>query len=134
MTHEELRTLRERAKELNRVNQEIERLRAFVQKTSPNLDGMPHGGQAGDVMADYVAKADKWLDLRIELAGKIMEEIISLSEEITHLPKPTADVLWKYYAEGKSIKQIANEIHYSRRQAYNLWNDGKRELMKGASK
>jgi DNA-directed RNA polymerase specialized sigma24 family protein len=134
MTAEELKDLRELSKRLNRVNQEIERLRAFVEKTSPNLDGMPHGGQQNDAMADYVAKADQWLDLRIELAGKIMEEIISLSGEITELPKPTADVLWKYYAEGKSIRQIANEIHYSRRQTYNLWNDGKRRLMKGANK
>ena len=130
MTESELKSIRELAIRLNRVNDEIERLRSYVQRTSPSLDGMPHGGQHDDAMADYAAEVERWLDDRIELAGKIMEEIKSLSDEIVELKKPTADIIWMYYAEGKSIRQIANILHYSRRQVYNKWNEGKRKLIK----
>lgn len=130
MTEEELRSLREKAIQLNRVNREIDRIRSFVMHTSPNLDGMPHGGQNVDAMASYVAEVEQWLDEKTELAGKIMEEIISLSEEIMKLQKPTADIIWKYYAEGKNIRQIAIETHYSRRQTYNKFNEGRRRLLK----
>lgn len=130
MTEDELKSLREKAIQLSRVNREIDRIRSYVLHTSPNLDGMPHGGQNVDAMAAYVANVEDWLNEKTELAGKMMEEIISLSEEIMKLQKPTADIIWKYYAEGKNIRQIAIETHYSRRQTYNKFNEGKRRLLK----
>lgn len=128
MTIEELNRLRYLAIEVVRVNEQIERLRAYVQRTSPGFDGMPHGTAYHDAFAEYVANVDQYLDLRIELAGKMQEEIISLSAEIMSLPKPQADTLWKYYAEGKGIRRIAREMHYDKRHVYRLLRQGEHNV------
>ena len=128
MTLDELRNLRELAIRLNRINEEIDRLRSFVLKVTSSFDGMPHSGQQHDAMAEYVANVDQYLDLRIELAGKMQEEIISLSAEIMSLPKPQADTLWKYYAEGKGIRRIAREMHYDKRHVYRLLRQGEHNV------
>lgn len=128
MTLDELRNLRELAIRLNRINEQIDRLRLYVQRTSPGLDGMPHGTAYHDAFAEYVANVDAYLDLRIELSGKMYEEILSLSEEILALPKPQADTLWRYYAEGKGIRRIAREMHYDKRHVYRLLRQGEHNV------
>ena len=50
MTLDELRNLRELAIRLNRINEEIDRLRSFVMKVTVNFDGMPHSSQQHDAM------------------------------------------------------------------------------------
>lgn len=128
MTMAELKRLRSLAIELAKVNEQIERLRLYVQRTSPGLDGMPHGTAYHDAFAEYVANVDAYLDTRIELAGKISEEIISLSEEIMALPRPQSETVWKYYAEGKGIRRIAREMHYDKRHVYRLLRQGEQNV------
>ena len=45
MTMDDLKGLRELHRERQRIIDRMEQLRASVQRTSPNLDGMPRGGQ-----------------------------------------------------------------------------------------
>ena len=130
MTLDELRNLRELAIRLNRINEEIDRLRSFVMKVTSSFDGMPHSGQQHDAMAEYVAEAEEWIDRRIETAGKMMEEVMSLSDEISELTRPQATVIFGYYAEGKSIRRMARELHYSERNIYKLLKRGERRLTK----
>lgn len=130
MTLDELRSLRELAIRLNRINEEIDRLRSFVTKVTSSFDGMPHSGQQHDAMAEYVAEAEVWIDRRIETAGKIMEEVMSLSDEISELTRPQATVIFGYYAEGKSIRRMARDLHYSERNIYKLLKRGERRLTK----
>lgn len=130
MTLDELRNLRELAIRLNRINEEIDRLRSFVMKVTVNFDGMPHSGQQHDAMAEYVAEAEEWIDRRIETAGKMMEEVMSLSDEISELTRPQATVIFGYYAEGKSIRRMARDLHYSERNIYKLLKRGERRLTK----
>ena len=130
MTLDELRNLRELAIRLNRINEEIDRLRSFVMKVTSSFDGMPHSGQQHDAMAEYVAEAEGWIDRRIETAGKMMEEVMSLSDEISELTRPQATVIFGYYAEGKSIRRMARDLHYSERNIYKLLKRGERRLTK----
>lgn len=130
MTLDELRNLRELAIRLNRINEEIDRLRSFVMKVTSSFDGMPHSGQQHDAMAEYVAEAEDWIDRRIETAGKMMEEVMSLSDEISELTRPQATVIFGYYAEGKSIRRMARDLHYSERNIYKLLKRGERRLTK----
>ncbi len=130
MTLDELRSLRELAIRLNRINEEIDRLRSFVMKVTSSFDGMPHSGQQHDAMAEYVAEAEVWIDRRIETAGKMMEEVMSLSDEISELTRPQATVIFGYYAEGKSIRRMARDLHYSERNIYKLLKRGERRLTK----
>ncbi len=130
MTLDELHNLRELAIRLNRINEEIDRLRSFVTKVTSSFDGMPHSGQQHDAMAEYVAEAEVWIDRRIETAGKIMEEVMSLSDEISELTRPQATVIFGYYAEGKSIRRMARDMHYSERNIYKLLKRGERRLTK----
>ena len=55
MTMDDLKGLRELHRERQRIIDRMDQLRASVQRTSPNLDGMPHGGQQRDIMAEYAA-------------------------------------------------------------------------------
>ena len=130
MTLDELRNLRELAIRLNRINEEIDRLRSFVMKVTSSFDGMPHSGQQRDAMAEYVAEAEDWIDRRIETAGKMMEEVMSLSDEISELTRPQATVIFGYYVEGKSIRRMARDLHYSERNIYKLLKRGERRLTK----
>ena len=130
MTMDELHLMREQAKRLNRVNREIERLRSFVQRTSPNLDGMPHSGQQMDAMANYMAKVDQWLDERNKISEEIMDEILILSEGITGLKETTANIMWGFSVEGKPIRVIAKEQGYTDRQCYNHLSAGRRIVTK----
>ena len=59
-----------------------------------------------------------------------MEEVMSLSEEITELTRPQATVIFGYYAEGKSIRRMARDLHYSERNIYKLLKRGERRLTK----
>jgi len=114
MTEDELKSLRRLIQDRELIDEQIEGLRASVQRTSPNLDGMPHGGQQRDIMAEYVARLEELQDRYLEMSGKITEEILSLSDEICRVcTQKQAKVVLYRYKDCKEWGTIADEMGYA---------------------
>lgn len=111
MTPEELRNIRVLIGRIEILDEQIEQLRASVQRTSPKLDGMPRGGADRDIMAEYVAKLEDLQDAYIEASGKCMEELISLSDEINaRCTIKQAKVIMLRYKEGLTWEEVAEQM------------------------
>ena len=120
MTRRDLDNLREMHRQRRSILDRIERLQTQVERTSPNLDGMPHGGQQKDLMAEYAANLDDALRVMAELEQRLSIMIEGVEQEIrtAQLPSRQTAIIWMRYAEGKTIGQIGHELHYSRPWVY----------------
>ena len=116
----DLQNLRELKRRQKTVEERILHLRSSVLRTSPNLDGLPHGGAYKDAMAEYVAKLDQLQWDMIKIETRLNEEIIRIEDEIRKLPPQQCAVVWMRYAEEKSWGKIANELHYDRTWVFRL--------------
>lgn len=123
MTRHDLDELRELHREKKRIEERLDQLLASVQRTSPNLDGMPHGGQQKDIMAEYMANLDIALRTLSEVEKRLTERIDRIERDIRDAELPTRQtaIIWMRYAEGKSIGQIGHELHYGRTWVYNQY-------------
>lgn len=124
ITKHDLEILKQLHREKRSVEDRINQLRAMVQRTSPNLDGMPHGGQQRDLMAEYMANYDEAIRTMSALEQKLSAEIDRIENEIRNakLTPLQMSVIWMRYAEGKSITQIKNELHYGRSYIYRTYS------------
>ena len=120
MTRHDLDELRELHREKQKIEERLEKLRASVQRTSPNLDGMPHGGQQKDIMAEYMANFDTALRTLSEVEKRLTERIDMIETDIRKAQLPTRQtaIIWMRYAEGKSMGQIGHELHYEKSWVY----------------
>ena len=123
ITKHDLEILRELHREKRSVEDRINRLRAMVERTSPNLDGMPHGGQQRDLMAEYMANYDDAISKLSAIEKQLANEIERIETEIrgAKLTPLQMSVIWMRYAEGKTITQIKNELHYGRSHIYRAY-------------
>ena len=132
MTPEELRNIRVLIGRIEILDEQIERLRASVQRTSPKLDGMPRGGTGADVMAEYVAKLEDLQDAYIEASGKCLEELLSISDEINaKCTKKQAKVIMLRYKDGYTWEEVAEQMGaYDVRSVIRLHKRGIKRLFK----
>lgn len=107
---------------------ERERLMSLATDITPRpLDGMPHSftGSVSQRVQDTVVKLimladetndliDQYVDLKQEVVDKLME-----------LPGNEFSVLHKYYVEGMTWEEVANDMGYSNMQ---IWRIKKRAL------
>ena len=130
MTRHDLDELKELHRERKWIEERIEELRASVERTSPNLDGMPHSGQQRDIMAEYAANYTEALG---KLSG-IEKRVAELIDEIEYwirdagLPAKQTAIIWMKYAEGKSIGQIGKEMYYGRQWVYKQYRQAMQTL------
>ena len=113
MTQNDLKELRVLNQRIRTIEERIDRLRASVERTSPNLDGMPHGGKRLDVMAEYAAKMDECQRTLSELAEQMKDEVLRIEDEIRTLEPREQMIMWARYVDGHSWKKIQREYHYS---------------------
>lgn len=120
MTRHDLDELRGLHRERRKIEELLDRLRASVQRTSPNLDGLPHGGQQKDIMAEYMANYDTALRTMSEIEKRLTERIDRIERDIreAELPARQTAIIWMRYAEGKSMGQIGHELHYEKSWVY----------------
>lgn len=123
MTRHDLDELKELHRERKRIEERIEELRASVERTSPNLDGMPHSGQHHDLMAEYAANYDSVLRTLSEIDKRLTERIDRIEYDIRNarLPVKQTAIIWMRYAEGKSMGQIGYELHYEKSWVYHQY-------------
>lgn len=122
MTMDDLKGLRELHRERQRIIDRMDQLRASVQRTSPNLDGMPHGGQQRDVMAEYAANFEDAIRTLGTIEQRLTERIDMVEQGIreANLPPKWSAIIWSRYADGMTFGQIAREMHYNRQHVYKL--------------
>jgi len=112
---EYLREYRGHVRRIERIDSELEELRAMKMAISVNNDGMPHGSGQSD-MSEYAAKLDdlerKLLqekDRRFAGYSEISDRINSLGSENER------DVLFYRYIKGFAWWEIAQKMNYSER-------------------
>ena len=122
MRWEDLNALTALYQERQSVVAMIERLRAAVQRTSPNLDGMPHGGQQRDIMAEYAANYDEANRKLSEIEKMIAYKIGEVEYDILVAPlnENQHNVIWMHYVEGKSMKKISQQMYLSLSRCYKI--------------
>jgi len=123
MTWEDLNELNELHRERKSVEEMLERLRASVQRTSPNLDGMPHGGQQHDIMAEYAANYDEALRRLSDIDRRLTERIDLIENELRTAPLNPRQiaVVWSRHAEGLSWGKICHELYYSKAGVFKIY-------------
>lgn len=123
MTRRDLDALRVLHRQKRTVEERIERLRAQIERTSPNLDGMPHGGQQKDLMAEYAANLDEALKKMGELEQQLSARICDIENEIRNaqLPARQTAIIWMRFTEGKSMSQIGRELNYEKSWVYDQY-------------
>jgi len=112
---EYLRGYRQHVRRLDRIEAELEELRAMKMAIFVNIDGMPHGSGQTD-MSGYAAELDqlerKLLEerrRRVRAYNEIVKRIKNLSSE------SELDVLFYRYIKGLAWWEIAEKMHYSER-------------------
>lgn len=111
------------------LSQEAEQLRGIVSRLladaasirSPNLDGMPHTGTAGDGMELIAAAID-----RAEQYKKILRQILDEQQEleaaIEHIPPLERIVIRSRFIDGNSAERTAEIIGTDVRTVFNVTN------------
>lgn len=91
---------------------------------SPNLSGMPRGGQPVTI-ADLVADKTE-LEERIErLKARAKRQRHDVLEEIDTLEDPKhAEVLELFFIECLTLEEIADKLRFSDRHIYRLYSEG----------
>lgn len=105
---------------IGNLERRIEALRETLERTTPQLDGMPHGSDGSDKMATITASIvdlEKKLDQRrvnCELEMQIAETVIDT------LPDQQRLVMRLRYIEGLSWKQVAEKSNYDKRHCQRI--------------
>lgn len=119
---EKLEEYRKKNIELNNINDLIELLRVR-QNNAPvqKLSDMPKGGSCTSSLDNIIIRIQtleemyiKKLDLIVD-EQKEIENIICLNFDVLD-----RTILRKYYIEGKTWCNVANDLQYSERQIYNI--------------
>jgi DNA-directed RNA polymerase specialized sigma subunit len=112
VTKEELKQYRSLGKEIDLLEEEIQRIRASL-FSAPKLDGMPKSNYAADRTAETIAKV---VDLETKLRDKI-DSYISLRTQIEitieSLSSNERLLMRCRYIEGMSFEEIAVAMHYT---------------------
>ncbi len=90
-----------------------------------------HVRSSGDPQKNewYMAQKDELEREKTEAEAEKEQVLNQVRKMISRIPNPDAqEVLIHYYLNGKTWEQAAQEIHYSKMQAYRLRDEGYEEL------
>ena len=108
-------------KEIKRLDDEIIELEAeMIYPSSPNLDGMPHGGAGGDAFLRYMDRKDSLTRDYYSAKERLLNELDTIERAIQYMPEKQKTVVWLRYVGGLRWEDICEEIHYSWRQVHYL--------------
>lgn len=116
---EHMREYQSHVRRINRIEAELEELRAI--KTGSSIgDGMPHGSKQTD-LSDYISRLSQLeQDLKKERYRRIMA-YQDISESIKRLQSENEkDVLFYRYIKGMDWWEIAEKMKFSERQIFRI--------------
>ena len=117
---EYLRSYRIHVRRVQRINAEIEELRAMKMYPSvKDSDGMPHGSNGTGDLSGYAADLDAMIQELIEeryLRIKTYQQIVRQIKRL--LSENEKDVLFYRYIKGLDWWEIAEKMKYSERQVH----------------
>jgi len=123
MTKDKLRQYRHLAKEVEKLQEEINRIRSSLLPGAQVMSDMPRGGQQEDKMASVVALI---VDTEEVLREKI-RECIGLRLDIEHcisiLPSESRQLMRLRYIDGYEWEKICVELNYSWRHIHRKHSD-----------
>lgn len=120
VTKRDLMGVRELIRIQRTIAERMESIRASVTLSSPSLDGMPHGGEYHDRMAEYMAQLD---ELERDIGKTILRlesEILRIETEIETLQPREQMIIRLRYIDGLSWRKIAARTHYAERHCKRL--------------
>lgn len=116
-----LRGYQDTKKEIKRLDDEIVELEAeMIYPSSPNLDGMPHGGAGGDAFLRYMDRKDALTQDYYLAKERLIDELSNIERAIQHLPDKPKTVVWLRYVGCRRWEDICEEMHYSWKQVHNF--------------
>lgn len=108
---------------IERRCEELDRLRARLEKATAQITGMPHGGSGGD-WTDASVKA---IELEQRIRGEIAEMVKVKNEVIDVInaveDKRYRDLLEMRYRNGWRFEKIAVEMNYDWRHVMRLYHE-----------
>ena len=123
-----LRMARDADRRIDKATERVERLRARLEAGRLNqLTGMPRGGNE-----DWTDTADSLIELERVVNARVREmcrvkrlamEAIEAVEEMLY-----REVLELYYLDGYTWEQVADVMHYSKRNVTNLHGKALRKI------
>ena len=120
MDKSELQRIMIEYRSIGSLERRIEALRDTLERTTLQLDGMPHGSDGTDKMATLTATIvdlEKKLDKRRVDCEKEMQRAETV---IDTLPDQQRLVMRLRYIEGLSWKQVAEKSNYAKRHCIRI--------------
>ena len=113
----DFKVMREKIKQVNRLNRAIQKKYEDATRMSPVLSDMPKGGGSGDKMANDVVEMVTVQEELDAAKAELMEMKEQLTNKMVKLDKwQHLAVIRKRYIEEKSITEIMDEIGYEETQ------------------
>lgn len=113
----DFKVMREKIKQVNRLNRAMQKKYEDATRTTPVLSDMPKGGGTGDKMANDVVEMVTVKEEYYTAREELMEMKDQLSRKMIKLDKwQHVAVIRKRYIEEKSITEIMDEIGYEESQ------------------
>ena len=120
MDKSELQRIMIEYRSIGSLERRIEALRDTLERTTPQLDGMPHGSDGTDKMASITATI-------VDLEGKLDKRRVDCEREmqraeivIDTLPDQQRLVMRLRYIEGLTWKQVAEKSNYDKRHCIRI--------------
>ena len=124
-TREYLRGVSKLRREIDSIEEQIDRIRSIVMPHSPIVDDMPHGGHTiKDPLATYAAEAEP-LWRQLEETKKQYERAL-MDVEIRLAQMDNEDeryILREHYCAGKELRVIAAQMFLSESRVYHIHLD-----------
>lgn len=109
-----------RQAKVEKLNEEIERLRSAMESTTQVLSMAPGGGTARDKLSDQMGELMELMAqrnaeiIRLERAREAVEEFVLA------LPEQQAKVIRLRYVEGLSWERVSEKTNYGKRHCYKI--------------
>lgn len=98
---------------IGNIERRIESLRGTLERTTQQMNGMPHGSDGSDKMASMVSEIVDLLGKLDERRVRIEEGMQEIERAFDALPDQQRRIMRLRYIEGMSWKKIARETHYA---------------------
>ena len=113
----DFKVMREKIKQVNRLNRAMQKKYEDATRMSPVLSDMPKGGGSGDKMANDVVERVTVQEELDAAKAELLEMKEQLTNKMVKLDKwQHLAVIRKRYIEEKSITEIMDEIGYEESQ------------------
>lgn len=114
MTREDLKVYKYNQEFIKDKLEYIEEQKATLYKITATISSMPVGSRkVEDSMAEKLAKLMDSFNELLDKINKMQERQIEIENQLLKVEQPYRTILDKYYIQGKTLVQVANEMNYT---------------------